>query len=133
MGIKIAAFLLLLEGRRPGWTAQVLGVTRQSLNLWMHQLNERGLGSLEPIRRPGRPSRVTASVSRQLKRHLEKTPADFGFRRARWDGPTLAVHLKRRFKITLKVRQAQTWIRRLGHGRKGQGCISPGKEKKCPG
>jgi transposase-like protein len=41
MGIKIAALLLVLEGQRPGWIADVLGITRQSLNLWIHRVNDR--------------------------------------------------------------------------------------------
>src|SRR5512139_1376632 len=46
MGIKIAALLLILEGQRPGWIADVLGLTRQSLNLWMHRVNDGGLKGL---------------------------------------------------------------------------------------
>ena len=47
IGIKIAALLLILEGQRPGWVAEVLGLTRQSLNLWMHKVNEEGLAALD--------------------------------------------------------------------------------------
>ena len=32
-----------------------------------------------------------------------------------WDGPTLVVHLKRRFGISLEVRQAQIWMHQLGY------------------
>lgn len=31
IGIKIAALLLVLEGQRPGWITDVLGLTRMSL------------------------------------------------------------------------------------------------------
>jgi len=113
-GIKIAALLLTLEGQRPGWIAEVLGLTRQSLNLWMHKVNEKGLQSLKPVKRPGRPARLTPQVRRALEEHLEKSPEEFGLPRARWDGPTLVVHLKRQFGINLKVRQAQSWMHQLG-------------------
>lgn len=43
IGIKIAVLLLILEGQRPGWITDVLGLKRQSLNLWMHRVNDRGL------------------------------------------------------------------------------------------
>ena len=32
VGIKIAALLLVLEGQRPGWITEVLGLTRMSLS-----------------------------------------------------------------------------------------------------
>jgi transposase len=120
-GIKIAALLLTLEGQRPGWIAEVLGMTRQSLNLWMHKANEQGLESLRPIKRPGRPARLTAQVRRELEDHLEKSPEEFGLSRVRWDGPTLVVHLKSRFGIHLKVRQAQSWMHQIGYRMKRAG------------
>src|SRR6516164_9163732 len=36
VGLKVAALLLVIEGQRPGWIAEVLGVTRMSLNRWIH-------------------------------------------------------------------------------------------------
>jgi transposase len=121
IGIKIAALLLTLEGQRPGWIAEVLGLTRQSLNLWMHKVNEQGLKSLKPVKRPGRPARLTPQVCHKLEEHLEKSPEEFGLNRVRWDGPTLVVHLKSQFGIHLKVRQAQSWMHQLGYRMKRAG------------
>jgi transposase len=120
-GIKIAALLLTLEGQRPGWIAEVLGMTRQSLNVWMHKVNEHGLQSLKPVKRPGRPARLTSQVRRQLEEHLEQSPEHFGLNRVRWDGPTLVIHLKSQFGIHLKVRQAQSWMHQLGYRMKRAG------------
>ena len=121
VGIKIAALLLILEGQRPGWTAEVLGLTRQSLNLWMHKVNEQGLRFLEPITRPGRPARLTSEIRQELEKQLESSPLEVGLNRVRWDGPTLVVYLKRRFGIKLKVRQAQNWMHQLGYHLKRAG------------
>ena len=84
-------------------------------NTWMHKVNQRGLGSLKAIPRPGRPPRLTAEVAQEVEQHLEKAPLEFGINRVRWDGPTLVVHLKRQFGIKLKVRQAQNWMHRVGY------------------
>jgi len=113
VGIKIAALLLTQEGQRPGWTTRVLGLSRQSLNTWMHRINEEGLQGLDCKPRTGRPARLKSRIRSQLKDHLDKPPSAFGLEKERWDGPTLVVHLKRTFGIQLKVRQAQYWIRRL--------------------
>jgi transposase len=120
-GIKIAALLLILEGQRPGWIAEVLGLSRQSLNQWMHKVNEQGLKMLVPVKRPGRPARLTPQIRKELEDHLERSPEEFGLNRAQWDGPTLVVHLKRHFGITLKVRQAQSWMHQLGYRMKRAG------------
>lgn len=121
IGLKIAALLLLLEGQRPGWIAEVLGLTRMSLSRWIHGVNRQGLRSLVPRPRPGRPSRLTPAVRATLARHLAHSPQAFGLPRVQWDGPTLAVHLKRHFGIALKVRQAQLWLHQLGYRLKRTG------------
>jgi transposase len=115
IGVKVAALLLLLEGQRPGWIVEVLGLTRMSLNRWIHSANEQGVDSLVPRPKPGRPAALSAKVRRELEAHLERSPQEFGLNRVQWDGPTLVVHLKRRFGISLKVRQAQSWMHQLGY------------------
>ena len=114
-GIKIAALLLMLEGQRPGWITEVLGLTRMSLSRWIHGVNKDGLEFLKPKPRPGRPARVEKEIQKALEVHLEKSPREFGLNRTQWDGPTVAVHLKRHFGVNLKVRQAQRWMHHVGY------------------
>ena len=115
IGMKIAALLLILEGQRPGWICQVLGVTRMSLNRWIHGVNAEGVETLKPKAKPGRPSQLDSRVEKVLEKQLEQSPESFGLNRARWDGPTLVRHLQRQFGIKLKVRQAQNWMHQLGY------------------
>ena len=61
LGVKVAALLLLLEGQRPGWIVEVLGLTRMSLNRWIHSVNEQGVNSLVPLPKPGRPAALQAA------------------------------------------------------------------------
>lgn len=121
VGVKIAALLLSLEGQRPGWIAEVLGLTRQSLNVWIHQVNERGLAAVKPKRRPGRPARLTGQVRKAVEADLERSPEEVDLPRSQWDGPTLACHLERRFGIKMTVRQAQRWMHQLGYRLKRAG------------
>jgi len=74
-----------------------------------------GVAALKALPRRGRPSQLTAKVQKALEEDLERTPLDFGLNRDQWDGPTLVVHMKRRFGIKLKVRQVQMWMHRLGY------------------
>ena len=124
IGMKIAALLLVLEGQRPVWISDVLGVTRMSLNRWIHGVNQEGIEALKPKHKPGRPARIDSRMQRKLEQHLEKSPQHFGLNRVRWDGPTLVAHLKREFGINLKVRQAQKWMHQLGYRLKRAGYAS---------
>jgi hypothetical protein len=65
IGIKVAALLLILEGQRPKWIIDIFGLTRQSLNNWMHHVNERGVAALKALSRPGRPTLVV-HIKRQF-------------------------------------------------------------------
>ncbi len=114
-GLRIAALLLVLEGQRLGWVAEVLGLTRMSLHRWVRAVNAHGLAALQPRPRPGRPPRLTAPLARTLDVQLDQSPQAFGLPRARWDGPTLAVHVRRQFGVKLQVRQAQNWLHQLGY------------------
>jgi transposase len=78
-------------------------------------VNERGVAALKALPRPGRPTQLNEKIQRALESDLERSPLEFGLNRVRWDGPTLAVHMKRQFGIKLKVRQAQMWMHRLGY------------------
>jgi transposase len=121
VGVKIAALLLSVEGQRPGWICEVLGISRQSLNVWIHQVNEHGLEVLKPKGRPGRPARLTGQVREQVEADLEKSPLEVGLNRAQWDGPTLVRHLDQQFDMKLTVRQAQRWMHQLGYRLKRAG------------
>ncbi len=115
IGLKIAALLLTLEGQRPGWIAEVLGIHRMNLNRWLRAVNKSGLEAIREKPKPGRPTKLTKELAKKLEAQLEKSPEDFGIPRGRWDGPTLAVHLKKQFGMKIKVRQAQNWLHQLGY------------------
>jgi transposase len=115
LGLKVAVLVLLLDGYRPTFLAQLFGISRMTLTRWVHRWNREGVAGLHDQPRPGRPTQLTARVRRQLRQHLESPPERFGLPRVVWDGPTLAAHLRRRFGIHVQVRQAQNWLHRLGY------------------
>lgn len=123
IGIKIAALLLVLEGQRRGWIASLFGMSRTNVERWIHEVNETGVRSLVHKSGAGRPARLSLELQRQLARDLEKSPQKLGLSRAAWDGPTLIVHLRERFGVQLKVRQAQNWLHRLGYSLKRAGYV----------
>jgi len=123
IGIKIAALLLVLEGQRRGWIATLFDMSRNNMDRWIRQVNEAGVPSLEHHPGGGRPARLSAGLQRQLAKDLEEDPRSLGLPRSVWDGPMLAVYLKERFGVQLKVRQAQNWLHRLGYSLKRAGYV----------
>lgn len=115
LGVKIAVLVLLLDGYRPTFLARLFGLSRMTLTRWVHRLNRQGVVGVVEKPRRGRPTQLTARLRRQLLADLQGGPEQHGLPRAAWDGPTLAVHLRRRFGVHLKVRQAQNWLHRLGY------------------
>ena len=118
VGLKIAALLLVLDGRRPGQVTRLLGLNHVALERCIHAVNSGGPQALVPRPRPGRPSRLAGDLQRQLEQDLQKNPQEFGLSRPAWDGPTVVAHLKEHFGLKVKVRQAQRWLHKLGYGLK---------------
>ena len=76
IGIKIAALLLVLEGRRPGRVNAMLGLSRMTLERWINGVNQEGIQALIPEPRPGRPTQLTPAVRKRLERDLQKPPGN---------------------------------------------------------
>ncbi len=73
-----------------------------------------GLESFREGEQPGRPRTLNANQWRKLEADLRKTPRDVGLDASVWDGPLLAEHLRRSYRVELGVRQCQRLFRRMG-------------------
>jgi transposase len=118
LGLRVAMMILFLDGYRPTFLAELFGVSRMTLTRWVHRINRQGPSGLLEKPHPGRPTQLTPRLRRQLSGHLKQSPERYGLPRVVWDGPTLVAHLRQRFGIQLKVREAQNWLHRLGYGLK---------------
>ena len=73
--------------------------------------NESGIEAVQDRFRPGRPSQLDEQLSRELDGVLSKSPKDFGIPRV----VVLVEYLRRFHQMTIHVRHARRWIRRLGY------------------
>ena len=94
-----------------------------TLTRWVHRLNQQGPDGVLETPRPGRPAAMSTVLRRQFAEDFEQSPEKCDLPRAAWDGPTLVVHLRRRFGVNVKVRQAQNWLHRLGYRLKREGYV----------
>ena len=115
VGIRIAAFLLMLAGWKSTQIANLFGLSRWGTVKLIHKANREGLQAIEDHPRPGRPSQFDEKVLKDLDDALSKAPQDFGLSRNRWDGVVVVEYLKRFHCVKVRVRHAQSMIKKLGY------------------
>jgi transposase len=115
VGIRIAAFLLVLAGWKSTQIADLFGLSRWGAVKLIQKANREGIEAVEDHQRSGRPSQFDEKVLKQLDEALSKSPQDYALSRNRWDGVVVVEYLKRFHYIKVKVRHAQRMIKRLGY------------------
>lgn len=112
-GLKIATLILLKNGHRPTELNRTFGLSRQTMTRWVHQVNEKGLEALEKTPPPGRPAQMTDEVKSQVEMDLIEDPKRYGLPSGKWNVHKLQLHLKRRYGIKVKSRQARNYLNEL--------------------
>jgi len=115
LGIRIAAFLLMLAGWKSTQVSELFGLSRWGAVKLIQKANREGLDAIVDHPRPGRPSQIGKEVLAALDEALSKSPQDYGLSRNHWDGVVVVEYLKRFHSIKIHVRHAQRTIRKLGY------------------
>ncbi len=115
VGIRIAAYLLVLTGWKSTQIADLFGLSRWGAVKLIQKANREGLEAIEDHPRSGRPSQFGEKVLKDLDEALSKSPQDYGLSRNRWDGVVVAEYLKRFHYVKVQVRHAQRMIKKLGY------------------
>jgi transposase len=115
VGIRIAAFLLILAGWKSTQVAELFGLSRWGAVKLIRKANLKGLDAAVDDPRPGRPSQFDEKVLSELDEAISKSPQDYGLCRNRWDGVVVTEYLRRFHSIKIHVRHAQRMIRKLGY------------------
>jgi transposase len=111
---RLHAVLLAVDGRSPYDIAELLGDAPRSVYNWIKLFREDGLQGLREEMRPGRPMRLTERQIQSLAKDMVRSPEEFGYDQAIWDGASLGHHLEKTFDVTLGVRQCQRIFHHLG-------------------
>ena len=92
--------------------SQGTGVADRTLRTWVKIADEQGFEQLRAVKQEGRPTRLNAVQTAELKDVLTKSPSNYGYKV--WDGPSLSSYIKKTYQIELKVRQCQRLFHKLG-------------------
>ena len=111
---RMDALLLIALGHNAYEVAEMYGHSPRSLHEWIKGVKEHGIEYLKDDPKPGRPRKIDNETASKLKQDIMRSPSELGYNQARWDGKLLSEHLKKVYKIELKVRRCQELFHELG-------------------
>jgi len=107
------ALYLMFEFENCTRVAELLGKHRSTVIGWVNTFNERGLEGIVPKKPPGRPSRLSEEQMGEVKKDVMTHPRQLGYEFSNWEGKSVAHHIKKKFGVEIKVRQAQNILHKL--------------------
>lgn len=111
---RLHAILLVAQGMSAREVAYLLGDSPRTVAYWVQRFEEEGLAGIVDTERPGRPRKLSEKQIEAIDLALRKTPTDLGMAGNIWDGKLLSAYIKKRWGISLGVRQCQRMFRQLG-------------------
>lgn len=111
---RLHVVLYVLQGTSTYKASSFYGDSPRTIQYWIHRLLSQGLAGLWDKERPGRPSQLSQSDHKKLRKEICRSPRELGYEQNLWDGPLLSYHLKRQYSVTLGIRQCQRLFHQLG-------------------
>jgi len=109
---RLHCVVLVAEGHSCADVARWFGGTRRTIERWVHSFEADGIEGLrEQHHGGGRSSRLTESRLRELAVDLDRPPVVSGYPDRQWSGRLVALHVARRYGVTLQPRQCQRILR----------------------
>lgn len=115
--IKCQALIALTKNISVTSVCTVLGVTRETLSQWRKRIAKEGIVGLTAKAGKGRKTGLTKQIEEDLKVQLLKTPSEFGYTQAIWDGKLVCKYIKEKYSLTIAVRTSQDWLKKIGFTR----------------
>jgi transposase len=81
--------------------AELIGVSIPCVTKALHRFNREGLGGLDDLPRPGRPSKAKEDYIQLLKEAVSTSPRDLGYGFSSWSLARLREHLFRQTRVLL--------------------------------
>ena len=108
------ALFLMHEFMNCTTVAELIKKSRNTVQTWVRIFNEGGLEAIAPNTPPGRPSSLSQDQKEELKLDILTHPRELKYEFSNWEGKNVSEHIKKRFGVSLKVRQCQYLLHELG-------------------
>jgi transposase len=104
----------VLEGYSTQEVADFLGVDSRTVRRWLAEFEHSGITGLVARPNPGRPSRLTSTQEKIVRRWLADSPVDLGFSSDLWTCGRLAQLIKQEWGISFHPNYLSAWLRQRG-------------------
>ncbi len=111
---KLHGVLLVANGYDSYQVAEMFGQNPTTIQRWVKKFNVSGFAGLRDGERTGRPTLLSEKQWNQLGADLRKSPELFKYPQAFWDGKLMSLHLKKKYKVEIGIRQCQRIFNQLG-------------------
>lgn len=111
---RLHVVLLVLQFQNVQYAATLYQEPKRTIQYWMQQFLLNGTEGLRDETRSGRPSQLTESQKKSLKKIIEEPPRYVGYEQTDWDGKLLAHYIAKKYHLNLKVRRCQYLFHELG-------------------
>jgi transposase len=115
---RLHGVLLVAQGMTCPEVGRLLGDAPRTVEYWVRRFEDRGLGGLVEGERSGRPRRLSDKQLEEINSVLRQTPESVGIQSGLWDGKGLAAFIKKRYGVSLGVRQCQYMFKSFGFRRR---------------
>jgi len=115
---RLHGVLLVAQGMSCPEVGRLLGDAPRTVEYWVRRFEEKGLGGLVEGERCGRPRRLSDKQLEEINSVLRQTPKSAGIISGLWDGKGLAAFIKKRYGVTMGVRQCQYIFKSFGFRRR---------------
>ena len=110
---------LAVERVRDGYSTQevadFLGVDPSSVRRWVAASRKPGASGLAARPVPGRPSKLSSTQEKIIRRWLTESPTEHGFPTDLWSAPRLARLIREELGVTLHPGYLSAWLRQRGY------------------
>lgn len=103
-----------IEGQRVIALAELLGVTRGSVNRWLQWYEADGIRGLETVIPPGPAPKLSDAQRDELSRLVEEGPQAAGYQSGVWTGPMIADVIEQRFGVRYHNHHIPRLLHQLG-------------------
>lgn len=111
--IKCKILIALCNGNSMTEVCKMFNVTREGVRRWRNLVVSKGPQELVKHCYKGRRSKLTSSLTKELKKILAKPPHRIGFKNPKWNGKLLVSYLQKEHNIKISIRTAQLWIKTI--------------------
>ena len=97
---RVQAILMILEKINFKTISKSLGVSEETIRMWLRAFLLKGINFLKIRKSPGRPPKLTKGQKKQLSKIIEEGPEKFGFMGGCWRTPMVQQIIEKEFGVT---------------------------------